>query len=61
MPILEGYKKSAYLPTMAIKEEAIEKKELKIPTPSKLLTRLPVLLAQIKAKNNSYKLKDDIR
>ena len=25
-------------------------------TPNKLLTRFPVLLAQIKAKNNSYKL-----
>ena len=27
----------------------------------KLLTRLPILLAQIKATNNSYKLKDQIR
>ena len=30
-------------------------------TPNKLLTRLPILLAQIKAGNNSYKLKNKIR
>ena len=35
----------------------LQKKGLKIVTPSKLLTRLPILLAQIKAGNNSYKLK----
>ena len=29
--------------------------------PNKLLTRLPVLLAQIKAGNNSYKIKKEIR
>ena len=34
------------------------KKSLKILTPSKLLTRLPVSLAK-KAGNNSYKLKSD--
>ena len=35
---------------------------LKILTPKKLLTRLPILLlAQIKAGNNSYKLKNEIR
>ena len=34
-----------------------EEKGLKILTTNKLLTRLPVLLAQIKAENNSYKLK----
>ena len=33
--------------------------ELKILTPNKLLTRLPVLLAQIKAVDNSEKLKND--
>ena len=31
--------------------------ETKTLTPKKLLTRLPVLLAQLKAGNNSYKLK----
>ena len=34
---------------------------MKILTPNKLLTRLPILLAQIKAGNNSYKLKNKIR
>ena len=38
-------------------EEVKELKGLKILTPNKLLTRLPVLLAQIKSGDNSYKLK----
>ena len=38
-----------------------EGKGLKILTPSKLLTKLPILLAQIKAGNNSNKLKKEIR
>ena len=42
-------------------EEGKGAKELKILTPNKLLTRLPVLLVQIKAENNSYKLKNKIR
>ena len=42
-------------------EEVKEKNALKILTPNKLLTRLPILLAQIKARNNSYKLKNEIR
>ena len=42
-------------------EEVKEEKGLKILTPNKLLTRLPILLAQIKAGNNSYKLKNEIR
>ena len=33
---------------------------LKILTPNKLLTRFPILLAQLKAGNNSYKLKNEI-
>ena len=35
-------------------EEVKEGTGLKILTPNKLLTRLPILLAQIKAGNNSY-------
>ena len=35
-------------------------KGLKIFTLNKLLTKLPILLAQIKAENNSYKLKNEI-
>ena len=42
-------------------EEVKEGKGLKILTPNKLLTRLPVLLAQIKAGNYSGKLKNKIR
>ena len=38
-----------------------EGKSLKILTPNTLLTRLPVLLAQIIAENNSCKLKSEIR
>ena len=34
---------------------------LKVLTPNKLLTRLPMLLAQIKAGNNLHKLKNQIR
>ena len=49
MPLLEG------------DEDVKEGKELKILTPNKLLTELPILLAQIKTGNNSYKLKNDIR
>ena len=38
-------------------EEVKEGKGLKVLTPKKLLTRIPILLAQIKAGNNSYKFK----
>ena len=41
-------------------EEVKEGKGFKILTPNKLLIRLPILLAQIKAGNNSYKLKNEI-
>ena len=41
-------------------EEVKEGKGLKVLTPNKLLTR-PILLEQIKAGNNSYKLKNEIR
>ena len=50
MPPLEGDK-----------EEVKEEKGLKVLTPNRLLTILPILLAQIKAGNNSYKLKNEIR
>ena len=42
-------------------KEVKEGKGLKILTPNKLLTRLPTLPAQIKAGNNSDKLKNEIR
>ena len=49
MPPLEGDK------------EVKQGKELKIFTLNKLLASLPVMLVQIKAGNNSYKLKNEIR
>ena len=42
-------------------DEVEEGKRLKILTPNKLLTILPILLAQIKVGNNSYKLKNEVR
>ena len=36
-------------------------KGLKIPTPSQILSRLPIFLAQLKAENNSEKLKNEFR
>ena len=42
-------------------EEVKEGKGLKILTPNKLLTRLSILVAKLKAGNNSYKLKSEIR
>ena len=41
-------------------EEVKEGKGLKILTQNKLLTKLPILLAQIKAGNNLYKLENEI-
>ena len=41
--------------------EVKEGKELQILTPKKLLIRLPILLAEIKAGNNSNKLKNEAR
>ena len=42
-------------------EELKDGERLKILTPMKLLIRLPALLAQTKAGNNSYKLKNEIK
>ena len=50
MPPLEGHE-----------EQVKERNELKILTPDKLLTRFPILLAHIKAGNNSNNLKNEIR
>ena len=48
MPPLENYVSN--MPT--IEEKEVEGKGLKILTPNKLFTRLPVLLAQMKAGTN---------
>ena len=50
MPLLEGDER-----------EVKKGKGLKVLTPNKLLTRLQILLAQIKAVNNSNKLGNEIR
>ena len=42
-------------------EETKEGERLKFLTPKKILTKLPVLLPKMKAGNNSYKLKNEIR
>ena len=49
------------LPLESDEEEVKERNRLKILTLDKLLARRPVLLAQIKVGNNSYKLKKEIR
>ena len=50
------------LPTLEGNEEEVkEGKGLKIIVQNKLLTRIPILLAQIKAGNNSSKLKNEMR
>ena len=49
------------MPPLESDEEVKEGEGLKILTPNKLLTRLPVLVAQIKVGNYLYKLKNEIR
>ena len=48
-------------PLESDEEEVKEGKRLKILAPDKLLTRLPIRLAQIRAGKNSHKLKNEIR
>ena len=49
--------------TKQINEESTDQKgqRLKILTPQQMTTRLPILLSQLKAGNNSEKLKSEIR
>ena len=54
------------MPGLESEEPAAERrnqkrKGLKILTPDKILSRLPITLAQLKAGNNSKKLKNEIR
>ena len=50
-------------PFTSCNEESAEQRGqvLKILTPSQMLSRLPTILAQLKAGNNSEKLKNEIR
>ena len=62
MPPLEGDEKVPLMLALEVDEEEVQGgKGIKILTPIKLLTRLPVLLSQMKATNNLYKLKNKIR
>ena len=52
------------MPPLETEEEAAQRRigqGLKIMTPSQLITRLPILLSQLKAGNNSQKLRNEIR
>ena len=49
------------MPPLETDEEAAKRQQengLKILTPKQMITRLPILLAQLKAGNNSEKLKN---
>ena len=67
IPPLEGHAEVKLEPEETIAEriklnpQIKTRKRLGILTLNKLLTRYPVLLSQIKAGNNSYKLKNEIR
>ena len=58
---LDDEEKLDDMPPLEGDEEIKERKVLTMLTPNKLLTILPTLLAQIKAGNNLYKLKNKIR
>ena len=50
------------MPDLESEESADQKRQrLKILTPNQMLSRLPISLAQLKAENNSKKLKNEIR
>ena len=65
MAVLESYEKPEETIAERVKlnprKRKKERKGLKILTPNKLLTRLPILLAKINAGNNSNELKNEIR
>ena len=69
MPPLEGDEEIKLEPEESIAERVKlnprkrknEGTGLKVLSANKLLTGLPILLAQVKAGNNSYKLKNEIR
>ena len=54
------------MPDLETEESAKQRRKheghgLKILTPKQILSRLPISLAQLKARNNSQKLKNEIR
>ena len=55
-----------YMPELESEESAAERRNIegkgpKILTPNQMFSRLPITLAQLKARNNSQKLKNEIR
>ena len=57
----DGRRKSVIEAKLGDKEEQEIGKGLKIMTPRQMITRLPILLAQNQAGNNSQKLNNEIR
>ena len=52
------------IPDLKSEDSSAQRQEgegLQILTPQQMITRLPILLAQLKARNNSQKLKNEIR
>ena len=64
--ILDSVRWRDNIPDLESEESAAQRKNqpgrgLKILTSNQILSRLPILLAQLKAENNSEKLKNEIR
>ena len=62
--IVDANKKLDDMPDLETEESAAQRQQeqgLKILTPEQMITRLPILLDQLKAGNNSQKLKNEIR
>ena len=65
--IAEGRIDTKDIPELESEEEAVKtqkgqkRERLKIMTPMQMITRLKILLSQVKAGNNSQKLKTEIR
>ena len=63
--IIDTKQKLNDMPPLETEEEAEKRQQLrqglKILTPKQMITRLPILLSQVKAGNNSKKLKNEIR
>ena len=58
--LLQNDEKLPPIPSLEV-DKKLEVKTVKILIPNKLSTKFPVLFAQIKAGNNSYKRKNEIR
>ena len=62
MSICDHQQKNVDMSPLESEGEAAQKGQgLKILTPKQMITRLPILLARLKAGNNSQELKNEIR